>query len=44
MVDVPDVGGDLLRAAQQCLAEADPLRKVALTRAYAAAFLSLIHI
>ncbi len=38
MVDVPDVGGDLLRAAQQCLAEADPLRKVALTQAYAAAF------
>ena len=37
MVDVPDVGGDLLRAAQQCLAEADPLRKVALTQAYAAA-------
>ncbi|PSD30588.1 DUF455 domain-containing protein, partial [Stenotrophomonas maltophilia] len=38
MVDVPDVAGDLLRAAQQCLAEADPLRKVALTQAYAAAF------
>jgi len=35
---VPDVGGNLLRAAQQCLAEADPLRKVALTQAYAAAF------
>ncbi len=27
--------GDLLRAAQQCMAEADPLRKVALTREYA---------
>ena len=38
MVAVPDVGGDLLRAAQQCLAEADPLRKVALTQAHAAAF------
>ncbi|PTT40414.1 DUF455 domain-containing protein, partial [Stenotrophomonas sp. HMWF022] len=38
MIDVPDVGGNLLRAAQQCLAEADPLRKVALTQAYAAAF------
>jgi uncharacterized ferritin-like protein (DUF455 family) len=38
VVAVPDVGGDLLRAAQQCLAEADPLRKVALTHAYAAAF------
>lgn len=38
MVAVPDAGGDLLRAAQQCLAEADPLRKVALTQAYAAAF------
>lgn len=35
---MPDVGGDLLRAAQQCLAEADPLRKVALTQAHAAAF------
>ena len=35
---VPDVGGDLLRAAQRCLAEADPLRKVALTQAYAGAF------
>jgi len=33
-----DVQGDLLRAAQQCLAEADPLRKVALTQAHAAAF------
>nr|WP_212757458.1 ferritin-like domain-containing protein [Stenotrophomonas maltophilia] len=28
----------MLRAAQQCLAEADPLRKVVLTQAYAAAF------
>ena len=34
------VQGDLLRAAQQCLAEADPLRKVALTQAFAAAFRS----
>jgi len=33
-----DVQGDLLRAAQQCLAEPDPLRKVALTQAHAAAF------
>jgi len=32
------VGDDLLRAAQQCLAEPDPLRKVALTQAHAAAF------
>ena len=40
MVDVPDVGGDLLRAAQQCLAEADPLRKVALTQADAATLLA----
>ena len=37
-VDASDVAGDLLRAAQQCLAEADPLRKVALTQAHAAAF------
>lgn len=34
----PQVGDDLLRAARQCLAEADPLRKVALTQAHAAAF------
>ena len=37
-VDRSDAAGDLLRAAQQCLAEADPLRKVALTQAHAAAF------
>lgn len=37
-MQVPDVDGDLLRAAQQCMAEADPLRKVALTQAHAAAF------
>lgn len=30
--------GNLLRAAQQCLAEPDPLRKVALTQHYAAQF------
>lgn len=30
--------GDLLRAAQQCMAEVDPLRKVALTRHYAAQY------
>lgn len=33
-----EVEGDLLRAAQQCLAETDPLRKVALTQGHAAAF------
>jgi len=38
MTAADDVGGDLLRAAQQCLAEPDPLRKVALTQAHAAAF------
>jgi uncharacterized ferritin-like protein (DUF455 family) len=32
------VAGDLLRVAQQCMAEADPLRKVALTREYAAQY------
>lgn len=31
----PDVGGDLLRAAQACLAEPDPLRKAALSRHFA---------
>lgn len=30
--------GDLLRAAQQCMAEADPLRKAALTRHHAAQY------
>ncbi len=35
---VPDVGGDLLRAAQACLAEADPLRKAALSRHFAAGY------
>ncbi len=34
----PDVGGDLLRAAQACLAEPDPLRKAALSRHFAAAY------
>lgn len=33
-----EAAGDLLRAAQQCMAEADPLRKVALTQQYAARF------
>jgi len=33
-----EAAGDLLRAAQQCMAEADPLRKVALTQHYAAQF------
>jgi len=34
----PDVGGDLLRAAQACLAEPDPLRKAALSRHFAAQY------
>ncbi len=34
----PEVGGDLLQAAQLCLGEADPLRKVALTQHFAARF------
>lgn len=34
----PDVGGDLLRAAQACLAERDPLRKAALSRHFAAQY------
>ncbi|MGV8960862.1 MAG: ferritin-like domain-containing protein [Stenotrophomonas sp.] len=34
----PDVGGDLLQAAQLCLAAADPLRKAALTRHFAERF------
>ena len=34
----PDVGGDLVRAAQACLAEPDPLRKAALSRHFAAAY------
>ncbi len=33
-----DAAGDLLRAAQWCMAEADPLRKVALTQHYARQF------
>jgi uncharacterized ferritin-like protein (DUF455 family) len=33
-----EAAGDLLRAAQQCLAATDPLRKVALTQAYAVQF------
>jgi len=39
MSDVLDsAAGDLLQAAQQCLAEPDPLRKVALTQHYAVQF------
>ncbi len=34
----PDVGGDLLRAAQACLAEPDPWRKAALSRHFAAQY------
>lgn len=33
-----EAAGDLLRAAQQCLAATDPLHKVALTQAYAVQF------
>lgn len=33
-----EAAGDLLRAAQQCLAATDPLQKVALTQAYAVQF------